>query len=169
MNIAFLNAQINNGNTIYVKQLHGFQEPGKEDWVCLLNKALYGLKQSLRAWFMCIVPVLVGYNFKQCDADSCIFVHTNEKGEKTYIALYVDDFLIAGENEVDIAEIKCLLATEFDMKDLGIANKFLGMEIEYGSNGSIKIHQKQYARELLARHSMQDCSPVTTPLDTSTA
>ena len=53
------------------------------------------------------------------------------------------------------------------MKDLGIARKFLGMEIEYGSNGSIKIHQNRYIQQLLARHGMQDCSPVTTPMDTS--
>ena len=53
------------------------------------------------------------------------------------------------------------------MKDLGIARNFLGMEIEYGNDGSIKIHQNQYIQHLLSRHGMQDFSPVTTPLDTS--
>src|SRR5437667_1937122 len=53
------------------------------------------------------------------------------------------------------------------MKDLGIAKKFLGMEIEYGDDESIKIHQEQYIQQLLLRHGMQDCSPVLTPLDTS--
>jgi hypothetical protein len=41
------------------------------------------------------------------------------------------------------------------------------MEIEYGSDGSIKIHQNQYIQQLLTRHGMQDCSPVNTPMDTS--
>ena len=50
--------------------------------------------------------LLVGYDFQQCEADSCIFVHTNDKGKKAYIALYVDDLLIAGENEDDIVKIK---------------------------------------------------------------
>ena len=165
VNTAFLYSDLD--EVVYVEQPEGFEEPGKEDWVCLLNKALYGLKQSPREWFMRIASVLVGYSFKQCDADPCIFVHTNDKGEKTYIALYVDDLLIAGENEDDIAEIKRLLAAEFDMKDLGIAKKFLGMQIEYGVDGSIKIHQEQYIRELLKRHGMEDCNPVDTPLDTS--
>src|SRR5271170_2301138 len=53
------------------------------------------------------------------------------------------------------------------MKDLGIASKFFGMEIEYGKDGSIKIHQNQYIRQLLERHGIQECTPVTTPLDTS--
>ena len=50
---------------------------------------------------------------------------------------------------------------------MGVARKFLGMEIEYGDNGSIKIHQEQYIQGLLKRHGMRDCNPVTTPLDTS--
>jgi hypothetical protein len=53
------------------------------------------------------------------------------------------------------------------MKDLGIATRFLGMEIEYGNDGSIKIHQSSYIQQLLERHGMADCNPVTTPLDTS--
>jgi len=53
------------------------------------------------------------------------------------------------------------------MKDLGIPSRFLGMEIEYGNDGSIKIHQNTYIQQLLNRHRMYDCSPITTPLDTS--
>ena len=41
------------------------------------------------------------------------------------------------------------------------------MEIEYGNDGSIKIHQNQYIQQLLDRHGMGDCNPVATPLDTS--
>jgi hypothetical protein len=41
------------------------------------------------------------------------------------------------------------------------------MEIDYGSDGSIKIHQHSYIQQLLERHGMGDCTPVTTPLDTS--
>src|SRR5579859_5671291 len=71
------------------------------------------------------------------------------------------------DNEEDIATIKSRLSERFDMKDLGIATRFLGMEIEYGNDGSIKIHQNRYIQQLLERHGMADCNPVTTPLDTS--
>jgi Reverse transcriptase (RNA-dependent DNA polymerase)/Integrase core domain len=139
VNTAFLCSDID--EVVYVEQPEGFVVPGKEDWVCLLNKALYGLKQSSRLWFQCIAPVLIGFDFKQCESDPCIFIHTNANGQKTYIALYVDDLIIAGENKDDIITIKQQLSERFEMKDLGIARKFLGMEIEYGSDGSIKIHQ----------------------------
>src|SRR5438045_5186891 len=152
---------------VYIGQAEGLELPGTENWVCKLNRALYGLKQSPRAWFSLIAPTLVNFDFQQCEADSCIFVHTNANGEKTYIALYVDDFLIAGENEDDIATIKGLLAERFEMKDLGIAERFLGMEIKYGEDGSVKLYQEQYLCNLLKRHRMQDCNPLSIPLDTS--
>ena len=141
--------------------------PGKEDFVCLLRKALYGLKQSPRAWFHLIAEVLTDFDFKQSESDSCIWIHENPtNGEKTYIALYVDDLIIAGENEDVIHTIKQRLSERFEMKDLGIAKKFLGIEIEYGNDGSIKIHQNQYIQQLLERHGMEECNSVTTPLDT---
>jgi hypothetical protein len=165
VNTAFLNSDLD--EVVYVEQPEGFEVPGKEDFVCLLNKALYGLKQSPRAWFQLIATVLADFDFKQCESDPCIFIHENANGERTYIALYVDDLIIAGDNEDDINIIKQRLSERFDMKDLGIASKFLGMEIDYGSDGSIKIHQHSYIQQLLERHGMGDCTPVTTPLDTS--
>jgi Reverse transcriptase (RNA-dependent DNA polymerase) len=87
------------------------------------------------------VSVLVDFDFQQCDSDPCIFIHKNETGERTYIALYVDDLLITGDNEEDITMIKRRLSEQFEMKDLEIVSKFLGMKIEYGKDGSIKIHQ----------------------------
>src|SRR2546423_14727634 len=40
------------------------------------------------------------------------------------------------------------------------------MDIEY-EDGSIKLHLKQYLSALLERHGMQDCNPVSTPMDSS--
>ena len=91
-----------------------------------------------------------------CESDHSIFVHTNKKGLKTYIALYVDDFLISSEDEEDLVEIKRRLSERYEMKDMGVARKFLVIEIEYGEDGSIKIHQEQYIRDIHARHACQN-------------
>ena len=101
---AFLNSDIE--ETVDVEQPAGYEVPGKEDFVCLLRKTLYWLKQSPRAWFQWIASVLVDFDFQQCESDPCIFIHKNADGQQTYITLYVDDLLVAGDNEEDIATIK---------------------------------------------------------------
>ena len=43
--------------------------------------------------------------------------------------LYIDDMLITAKSRKEITIVKKLLSSEFDMKDLGVAKKILGMEI----------------------------------------
>ena len=78
----------------------------------------------------------------RCESDHGIFV-TIRNGYRIYLAVYVDDLLVMGQREEDIAEVKYLLKNRFQMKDLEVARRFLGMDIEY-ENGSIKFHLKQY-------------------------
>lgn len=46
----------------------------------------------------------------------------------TLIAIYVDDILIATNNNARLCEIKRELSCEFEMKDLGKVKHCLGME-----------------------------------------
>lgn len=46
-----------------------------------------------------------------------------------YLLLYVDDMLIASQSMVKIKELKAELSREFDMKDLGKAQRILGKGI----------------------------------------
>ena len=45
----FLNDELK--EEVYLTQLEGFMEQGKEHLVCKLNKALYGLKHAPRSWY----------------------------------------------------------------------------------------------------------------------
>jgi len=83
------------------------------------------------------------------------------------LAVYVDDLLIMGQREEDIDEVKDLLKNRYQMKDLGVARRFLGMDIDYAEDGSIKLHLKRYLSALLERHGMSECNPVSTPMDPS--
>ena len=51
------------------------------------------------------------------------------------------------------------------MKDLGAANKILGMEIIRDRGGSeLWLSQKSYVEDVLKRFDMRKCNPVSTPL-----
>jgi hypothetical protein len=50
-------------------------------------------------------------------------------GSPIYLLLYVGDMLIAAQSRKEITTLKKLLSSEFEMKDLGVSKKILGMEI----------------------------------------
>ncbi|KAH9745517.1 hypothetical protein KPL70_004101 [Citrus sinensis] len=122
---------------IYILQPEAFAETGKENLVCRLNKSLYGLKQAPRF----------------------------EDNDFIILLLYVDDMLVAGPNKDRIQELKAQLAREFEMKDLGPANKILEMQIHRDRNNrKIWLSQKNYLKKILRRFNMQDCKSISTPL-----
>ena len=70
--------------------------------------------------------------------------------------LYVDDMLVAGPNKDRVRELKARLARKFDMKDLGPANKILGMQIQRDRNNrKVWLFEKTYLSKILRRFNMQ--------------
>ena len=63
------------------------------------------------------------------------------------LLLYVDGLFVIGMDGL-IADTKRNLATEFEMKDLGMMHYFLGMEVWYNVDG-ISLKQGRYAVEIL--------------------
>src|SRR5437762_11968268 len=69
-----------------------------------------------------------------------------------------------GKHGRDIANVKAQLAGEFEMKDLGKLEHFLGMRITRGPNGSISIDRNGYIHRILERFGMEASRPVSTPI-----
>lgn len=67
-----------------------------------------------------------------------------------YLLLYVDDMLIAANNIIEINILKKLLSKEFDMKDLGVVKKILGMEISR-EDAIVHLSQKWYIKKVFER------------------
>ena len=65
-----------------------------------------------------------------------------------------------------IADTKRNLATEFEMKDLGMIHYFLGMEVWQNVDG-IFLEQGKYDVEILKRFRMMDCKAMTTPMSSN--
>jgi hypothetical protein len=90
------------------------------------------------------------------------------KDEKyVIILLYVDDLLITGDNSQEISRLQSELQKEFEMSDLGTAQNYLGVEIEYHPSG-IFLHQRSYIRKLLEKFKLQNCNSAKLPMDPKT-
>ena len=71
----------------------------------------------------------------------------------------MDDILIAARNKTHVQKLKTQLKKNFDMKDLGEANKILGMEItrDRGS-GRLWLSQENYVLKVLERFNISKTS-----------
>ncbi|TXG73077.1 hypothetical protein EZV62_001656 [Acer yangbiense] len=97
--------------------------------------------------------------------DCCVYYHVFEDGMIILLLLYVDDMLIACQDMSKIQKLKMQLSKEFDMKDLGVAQKILGMQIRRDRvAGKIWLSQAKYIQNILERFNMNEVKPVTTPL-----
>lgn len=83
-----------------------------------------------------------------------------------FVLIYVDDLLICGSCENQITKFKALLHKNFKMKDLGIANNFLGININQNiDNGVVILNQKKYLEKILQKFQMLNCKEISTPIE----
>ena len=69
--------------------------------ILVIHKALYGLKSSGLRWSQRIHDIMLQLGFKPCKADPCVWIR-EMKNKYEYIAIYVDDLLIASEKPQQI-------------------------------------------------------------------
>jgi hypothetical protein len=81
-----------------------------------LLKSLYGLRTSPKSWNKTIDKTLRGLHFEPTVSDTCLYSRWVE-GKLHLILVYVDDILIASEDEDYISEIKKGICAEYDMTD----------------------------------------------------
>lgn len=67
---------------------------------------------------------------------------------KTYLLVYVDDVIIAGNNRKEIQKVKDYLHSVFSIKDLGATKYFLGVEINRTKSGTF-LSQRKYILDIL--------------------
>ena len=154
---AYLNGVLQ--QTIYARvPPGGLNVPGQPVAVKLI-KTLYGLKQSGREWYEVLYRWLITYGFTSSNSDPCVFRMNN-----LVVGVYVDDCLLAGR-ETDIQHFMTAAGDRFKFKDLGRPRLLLGLEFDYGDDGSVHLHQRTFAISVLRRYGMAQCNGRKTPLD----
>jgi len=77
---------------------------------------------------------------------------------------YVDDMLIACDDITWLKSLKEELMKDFKVRDLGLANCCLGIQIQQ-KKGEIKLTQERYIKDILLQFGMNEANPVSTPMD----
>jgi hypothetical protein len=157
----FLNGEL--VEEMYVRQPPGFIIDKQEDKVLHLNKALYGLRQALHAWNTKLDDTLVGLGFNHSASEHAVYAHS-EGASQLLVGIYVDDLVITGNDDAEIASFKQQMSTRYMMSDLGLLSFYLGIEVRQGSDG-ISLSQAAYARKILERAGMGSCNPCHTPME----
>jgi len=147
---------------VYLKPPAGI--PIATGHVWKLKKSLYGLKQAPLCWNRKLDSALLCQGLQPTLTDPC-FYHGTISGEAVFMAVYVDDLIIAGRTKMIVDKIKRFLASQFDIKDLGRLEWCLGLKVTYRDDGSILLSQPAYARGLVREIGLDHAKPASTPAD----
>jgi hypothetical protein len=120
---AFVHANVEEGENIYVEMPRGFKQKGK---VLKLKKTLYGLRQSPRAFWLYLTEKMEACGMEQSTLDPCLFI-----GKKVMCICYVDDLIFWALDEADIDELgDQLISVGVALEQESDAAGFLGVRME---------------------------------------
>ena len=120
------------------------------------------VEASPRAWYESIDSYLMKLGFTRSDANPNLYFKV-DKERPLILVLYVDDHFLTSVDPL-IHQCKRELAFEFEMKDLGLMQYFLGLEV-WQKLGDIFLSQGKYVVKLLERFGMVDCKSLTIPME----
>lgn len=148
------------------------------EWICdddevyVLEKALYGTKQAGRMWYLHIKSFIINtLGFQPTYSDPCLFLRDTDD-DHSEILLYVDDLLIASDDERTTIEVKKQFSSSYKMKDLGICRRFLGIDVcQDFTSKTITLSAAEYTRSIISEFGFDDdsiCPPQSIPLNPTT-
>jgi hypothetical protein len=155
----FLNGDL---KEVYVHQSPGFAILGKEGKVLRLRKALYGLRQAPMAWNAKLDSTLKRMGFMPSPHEATIYRRGN--GENALlVGVYVDDLVITGAKDAEVAAFKEEIKATFQMTDIGHLS-YLGIEVHQSDSG-ITLRQTAYAKRIVELAGLTNCNPTLTPME----
>lgn len=156
---AFLNGTLE--EEIYLRQPPGF-ENGKK--VLRLRKSLYGLKQAAKVWNDAVHGALLKCGCVQSSFDHCLYSKCDESSE-LYLIIHVDDLLVASNDEQLITSVMNRLKSVFELKDLGEASHYLGIDITRDRSGVFSICQSRYIDKIIDEAGLTNAKDSKYPID----
>jgi len=133
--IDFIGAYLNSltKEDIYMKQPEGFVQAGSEDHVCKLIHTIYGTMQGTHNWYETLTNTYNKLGYITSQADPCIR-YKKDDDEYTLTDMYTDDVFRASRMNGEIKKRKDEMGKEWEIKDVGENEYFLGMRVQQDVN-----------------------------------
>ena len=145
-----------------MEQPLGFIAQGEIRKVCRLRKSLYGLKQSPCAWFGKFNQAVEEFGMQKSKFDHSVFYRNSNPGI-ILLVVYVDDIIITRSDSKGILSLKSFLHSQFHIKDFGMLQYFLGIEVMRSKRG-IFLSQRKYVFDLLSESGKLEVKPCSSPM-----
>ncbi len=140
----------------------------QEGTVVKIRKAIYGLKQSGRLWNSTLDDWLRSKDFHRSETEPCLYRRTEPDGKLLLVAVYVDDLLIAVDDQRTLDAFEVELRGRFRIKEFEDPDVLLGIRVQHNrAKGELTLDQHHYIRCILAQYGMDDSKPIGTPMATS--
>jgi hypothetical protein len=80
------------------------------------------------------------------------------------VGVYVDNLVITGTKDAEVAAFKEEMKATFQMSDLGLLSFYLGIKVHQGDSG-ITLRQTAYAKCVVELDGLTECNPAHTPME----
>ena len=84
------------------------------------------------------------------------------------VYIYMDDLAIVAPSLKLITGFISQIKKHFNIKELGLIKDYLGIDIDFKPNQSLKLSQTRYIEKILAKFGLDKANPVYTPIDSKT-
>ena len=133
--MAFTNAKAE--EETYVRFPKSFPDnlfPGyKGGTIARLKRNLYGSKSAPKLWYNCLYEFIIELGFKSVAGHPCLFIRVTTVAGKNIIVvigIFVDDLLVTGNSEDEIAKVKERMNKRFLLSDQGVCQES-SREVQY--------------------------------------
>ncbi|OWY99380.1 Integrase, catalytic core protein [Phytophthora megakarya] len=136
---------------------------GVPGYIYIVLKALYGLHQSGREWNSEFNQWFINHGYQRSLTEPCLYYRLDGDAIM-YVLVYVDDILVATNNEQCKSQVFKELNEAYGLKDQGLLSQYLGVEVKQMKE-SITLSQGQYAREILEKFGYERVHTVGNPME----
>ena len=149
----------------YMEQPCEFEEPGKEDWVWVIQCGLYGMKQSGCIWNIIMNEKMISWGFTRLSCESCIY-YRNSDSRTIICAVHVDDFLSISSNKNENEKFKDEMQQVWTISDLGTVRFVVGITINWDwPNRTVMLSQTALINKISSHFGQKNTAPTGLPID----